>query len=373
MEQLLSPKSAREAACLTQAELGAAVGLSQSGVSKIERAESWPDQEARERIALALGRDVAEIAWRKKPTDRIHAEQQRQARRLFRRGASPKVVAHELDIPIERAYDYRHRFGFASRRSEAVPGRPVHIVRAAEKAELENHRLEGEWLSTHEIAALVPCHPTTVRKYARRLRSRHVAQRYPGPWTANERPWLFRLEALGVLREFLAETHAQRRERVRTTMVDRHARGVHRGRPREGRPGRCDCGCGRVVYRPPSHRLTHVFATRSCTNIWRFDESRRYSDEANLEPLVRAGWPGSARQHFLGTRYGHLGAQAGIEAAYLGLNPGPPPKATPDEQNEMRRLLDEGNHTLREIADRVFGDESLYARVYRFKHQQPVS
>jgi hypothetical protein len=66
----------------------------------------------------------------------------------------------------------------------------------------------------------------------------------------------------------------------------------------------------------------------------------------------------------LGASSGHLGASAGIEAGRL--KGGRPPASTREQQDEMRRLLAQGV-TLREVAERVFGDPALYARVHRFR------
>lgn len=66
----------------------------------------------------------------------------------------------------------------------------------------------------------------------------------------------------------------------------------------------------------------------------------------------------------LGAAYGHMGAEAGIEAGRA-LRGGRPPAATPEQQQEML-LLGRQGLPVREIAQRVFGDERYKNRVHRF-------
>jgi transposase-like protein len=59
------------------------------------------------------------------------------------------------------------------------------------------------------------------------------------------------------------------------------------------------------------------FCSRRCWALERW--IHRYENEANLTPLVRAGWPGRARQRFVGKISGHLGGrkpQRELDPAY---------------------------------------------------------
>jgi hypothetical protein len=70
-----------------------------------------------------------------------------------------------------------------------------------------------------------------------------------------------------------------------------------------------------------------------------------------------------ARQVWLGRWNGVKGAAAGVEAGRA--KGGRPPKATPEQKQEMLRLSNEGLSS-RAIAEQVFGDRRFFMRVQRF-------
>jgi hypothetical protein len=122
--------------------------------------------------------------------------------------------------------------------------------------------------------------------------------------------------------------------------------------------------CGRTFTRA-EHQLHRdrpqykVFCSQSCVARY------RWMNGIGLDAVARS-LPPRARQRWLGRWGGKQGAAAGIEAGRA--KGGRPPKATPEQQQAMLRLLERGA-SYRTVARIVFGHARFKNRVAAFANR----
>jgi len=232
----------------------------------------------------------------------------------------------------------------------------------ANRARFNEYKSRRRLIETRDLCETVGCSKATVSNYAPVL----GGAPYTGPW-AGRRPLLFEESAVSRLRELLEEQARAKRAAMRE-----HWRlGTFRdARPRHGRQYECArAGCHNVVYRAP-HELTddRVFCSHSCSSLDMWWNTTQILTAPNRVPLKMIGehWSPVKKRAWSGRLNGAKGTTEGIEARAK--NAGRPPLTTPQEKEQVLRLVAEGKSD-RAIARIVFRDPTLKNRVFRIRHR----